>query len=180
MSTIMKRSTRFALLVAVLVLTFSGAAQAQRLRGGFGVRVVPRWNFNLGVGPYYDPFWGPYYPYGFYPGIYPYVVENPTAVRVEGVPKGAQAFVDGYFAGTSGRVPTTPGGHAITLYLAGYRTITEHIYVAPGSTLKMKESMDKLAAGEVSAPPPAPTRAPQPEMQAPAGTSSGTIAPARH
>jgi PEGA domain len=93
---------------------------------------------------------GSYYPYS-------YVVEHPTAtVRVEGVPKQVEVFVDGYFAGTGGKVRTTPGGHAITLYLPGYRTVTENIYVAPGSTYKMREAMDRLAAGEASALPPAP------------------------
>jgi hypothetical protein len=155
MSTMTKRITMLALLVAVATFTFSGAAQAQRLRGGFGFRGGPRWNFGLGVGPFYDPFWGPSYPYGFYP----YVVEHPTAaVRVEAVPKQAEVFVDGYFAGTAGKVRTTPGGHVITLYLPGYRTVTENIYVAPGSTYKMQDTMDKLAAGEVSAPPPMPAR----------------------
>jgi hypothetical protein len=160
MSTIMKRSTKFAVLVAVLIFTFSGPAQAQRLHGEFRGRGVPSWHFNLGVGPFYDPFWGSYYPYW-------YVVEHPTAaVRVEGVPKQAEVFVDGYFAGTVGKVHTTPGGHAITLYLPGYRTVTENIYVAPGSTYKMRESLDRLAAGEESALPPAP----QPATQVPTGT----------
>ena len=154
-----KRITKIGLLVAALMVTLSAAAQAQPFRhGGFGVRVVPSASFGIGIGrPYYDPFWGPYYPYGVYARAYPYVVHNPTArVRVEGVPKQTEVFVDGYFAGTARTVPTTPGGHAITLYLAGYRTVTENIYVARGSTFKMHETMAKLGAGEVSAPPPAP------------------------
>ncbi len=76
-------------------------------------------------------------------------------------PKQTEVFVDGYFAGTAGTVRTTPGGHAITLFLPGYRTVTENVYVAPGSTLKVKDTMDRLAAGEMSAPPPAPSRTPK-------------------
>ena len=167
MSTITKRITKFALLIAVLLVTFSGAAQAQQLHAGFGVRVGPRWNFGLGVGPFYDPFWGPYYPYGFYP----YVVNHPTAaIRVDAEPKQAEVFVDGYFAGTPGRLRTTPGGHAITLYLPGYRTITRNVYVAPGSTIKMRDRMDRLAPGEVSDLPPMPARSLQPATHPPAGT----------
>ena len=159
MFTIMKRSAKFALLAAVLVFTFSGPAQAQQLRGEFRGRVVPSWRFNLGVGPFYDPFWGSYYPYW-------YAAERPTAaVHVEGVPKQTEVFVDGYLAGTGGKVRTTPGGHAITLYLPGYRTVTENIYVAPGSTYKMREALDRVATGEESAPPPAP----QPTTQLPTG-----------
>jgi hypothetical protein len=157
MSNIMKRITKVTLLVAVLSVAFSAAAQAQPFRpGGFGVRVGPRASFGIGIGrPFFDPFWGPYYPYGFYPGAYPYVGQSLTAkVRVEGAPKETEVFVDGYFAGTAGTFTTTPGGHAITVFRQGYRTVTQSVYVSPGSTFKLDVTMDKLGAGEVSAPPP--------------------------
>jgi PEGA domain len=152
MSNITKRITKSVLLVAALIVTVSTAAQAEPFRGGgFGGRFGPR--LGIRIGGFYDPFWGPYYPYG----AYPYVVVHATSkVRVEGVPKETEVFVDGYFAGTAGTVPTTPGGHAITLFLPGYRTLTQNIYVRPGSTFKMNDTMDKLGPGEVSAPPPSP------------------------
>ena len=152
MSNITKRITKLVLLVAALIVTVSAAAQAQPFRhGGFGGRVGPR--IGIGFGGFYDPFWGPYYPYG----AYPYVVVHPTGwVRVKGVPKETEVFVDGYLAGTAGTVATTPGGHAITLYLPGYRTVTQNVYVRPGSTFKINDTMDKLGAEEVSAPPPSP------------------------
>jgi hypothetical protein len=159
MSNIMKRVTNVALLVAALSVTFSAAAQAQPFRhGGFGVRVGPRVSLGIGIGrPFFDPFWGPYYPYGVFPGAYPYVGPNLIAkVRVEGVPQQTEVFVDGYDAGTAGTFATTSGGHAITLFLQGYRTVTENIYVRPGSTFKLNGTMDKLGAGEVSTPPPSP------------------------
>ena len=91
----------------------------------------------------------------------PYVIEHPTAtVRVDVVPKHAEVFVDGYFAGTSDRVQTTPDGHMITLFEPGYRTVTQSIYVAPGATVKLHSTMDWLPAGETSAPPPRPTTPP--------------------
>jgi hypothetical protein len=157
MSNITKPITKVALLLAALIFTVSAAAQAEPF-GRFGIRVGPRASFGIGIGrPFYDPFWGPYYPYGLYPGGYPYVGQNLIAkVHVEGVPKETQVFVDGYLAGTAGTVATTPGGHAITLFLPGYRTVTQNIYVRPGSTFKMNDTMDKLSAGEVSAPPPSP------------------------
>ena len=150
MSNITKRITKSVLLVAALVAAVSTAAQAEPFRrGGFG---GPR--IGIGIGGFYGPFWGPYYPYA----AYPYVVVHPTArVRVEGVPKETEVFVDGYLAGTAGTIATTPGGHAITLYLPGYRTVTQNIYVRPDSTFKIKDTMDKLGDGEVSAPPPRPS-----------------------
>jgi len=78
------------------------------------------------------------------------------------VPKQAEVFVDGYFAGKVGKVRMTPGGHAITLFLPGYRTVTQDVYVSPGSTIKLRDSMDRLAPDEVSAAPPAPARAHRP------------------
>ena len=155
MSNITKRITKSILLAAALIITVSATAQAQPFRhGGFGVRVGPR--IGIGFGGFYDPFWGPYYPYGAY-GAYPYVAAYPTGwVRVKGVPKETQVFVDGYRAGTAGTVATTPGGHTITLFLPGYRTVTQNVYVRPGSTFKMNDTMERLGAGEVSAPPPPP------------------------
>jgi hypothetical protein len=171
----MTRSTKQLLMVMpmllVLLLASGTTADAQRFHGrvgyghgyGYGYRPIPRWSVNLG---YYDPFWFPY-------GFYPYVVEHPTAaVNIDVVPKQAEVFVDGYFAGKAGKVRTTPGGHAITLFLPGYRTMTQDVYVSPGSTVKLRDSMDRLAAGEVSAPPPAPAHARRhtaPENPAPQG-----------
>ena len=155
MTTMTKRITTVTPLLLVLVLAFSGTAQAQRRYGGFGFRGAPRWGF--GVAPFADPFWGPYYPYAYGP----YVFEYPSGtVRVDVVPKHAEVFVDGYFAGTSDKVQTTPGGHLITLFEPGYRTVTQSIYVAPGATVKVHSTMDWLPPGETSAPPPRPSTLP--------------------
>ena len=54
------------------------------------------------------------------------------------------------------RLPTTPGGHDVTVFLPGYRTVTQSVYVSPGSTAKVNGTMDRLGAGEESTPPPAP------------------------
>ena len=79
MSNITKRFMKAMLLAAALIITVSATAQAQPFRhGGFGVRVGPRIGF--GFGGFYDPFWGPYYPYGAYP--YPYVVHPSAQLRV--------------------------------------------------------------------------------------------------
>jgi hypothetical protein len=159
MSNIMRRVTKVTLLVAGLSFALSAAAQAEPSRhGGFGVRVGPHVSLGFGIArPYFDPFWGPYYPYGMYPGAYPYVGQNLTAkVHVEGAPKQTEVFVDGYLAGTADSIATTPGGHSITLFLQGYRTVTQNIYVRPGSTFKINGALDKPGAGEVSTPPPSP------------------------
>ena len=130
----------------------------------------PRGHIIVGGG-FYDPFWGPYYPYGYaYPYGYGYpdspYAYSPTdagSVKTEVTPKVTEVFVDGYYAGvaddfngTFQRLHAATGGHALTLHLEGYRTVTENVYVRPDSTVKVTETMEKLAPGEVSEPVPSP------------------------
>ena len=75
-------------------------------------------------------------------------------MKTEVTPKATEVYVDGYYAGVADqfdgaftRLHTSPGGHAVTLRLDGYRTVTQNIYVRPDSTFKLKEAMEKLAPG---------------------------------
>jgi hypothetical protein len=150
-----------ALLAGALFLASAGLASAQPRRGG---RVV------IGGGYFhapffYDPFWGPY-GYGY--GAYPYGYSGARAdsgLRVEVTPKQAEVYVDGYYAGLADdfdgafkHLHTTPGGHAITLHLEGYRTVTQNVYVPPDTTFKLHDTMERLAAGQASEQPPLPAR----------------------
>jgi hypothetical protein len=146
------------LLASALLFVVSAPAFAQRF--GRGPVVVPRVHL---YGPaFYDPWWwGPYYPYG----EYPYRVDTTGDVRIEATPKQAAVYVDGYYAGVVDNfdgafkhLHATPGGHAITLYLNGYRTVTEDVYVRPGATFKLTATMDRLPDGTQSAPPPKPAK----------------------
>ena len=159
----MRRNTIVALLTGALVVggTFwPSPASAQGRRG----RVIVTGGFGYGYRPFfYDPFWGPYPYYGY--GAYPIGVRSAGEVRVLATPKQADVFVDGFYAGvvddfdgTFQRLHMTPGGHAVTLHLEGYRTVTQNIYVAPDQTLKLQLAMDKLRPGEASDPVPIPAR----------------------
>jgi PEGA domain len=159
---IMKGFTRVAAVAAVLLLASSIPASAQRLHAR--VVVVPR--------PFvYAPFYEPYY-WNARPYAYPYVVGSVYGdVRTQITPKQTEVYVDGFYAGTAGdfdgvfkRLHLMPGGHAITLYLPGYRTITHDVYVRPDSTVKVSDTMDRLASGEASAPPPEPMWRPMPRQ----------------
>jgi len=137
--------------------------------------------FFIGGG-FFDPFWGAYYPYGLFPfayypySAYAYSLTLDSDVKVKVIPKDAQVFVDGYYAGVADNfdgafqhLPVTPGGHVITVYLDGYRTMSRSIYVQPGSTVTFSDRLEKLAPGEVSdppSPPASPTISPV-EPQAP-------------
>ena len=100
---------------------------------------------------------GPAYPYR-----YRYAAPD-ASVKFDVKPKEAAVYVDGYFAGIVDdydgafqRLRTAPGGHEITLFLEGYRTFSERVYLGADNTFKFKHRMEKLAGGEVAQRPPAP------------------------
>jgi hypothetical protein len=113
-------------------------------------------------GYFYDPFYGPYpwwprssYGWGYYP-VFDYRAE----VRIQATPRDAAVYVDGFYAGVVDdfdgafqRLPLTPGGHRIELFLEGFRTVRKSLYLQPGSTIKMHDTLVPLAAGEKSQPP---------------------------
>ena len=155
----MRRSTRFLFLIAAIAVAaalWPPAAQAQR-------RHPVRRGAVVFVGGYfYDPFFAPYpwwsrgaYPYPYYPA-YGYRAE----MRVLVTPREAAVYVDGFYAGIVDdfngffqALPLPPRGHDIALYLDGYRTVHQRIYLAPGSTFKLRYTMERLPAGERSEPP---------------------------
>jgi hypothetical protein len=101
-----------------------------------------------------------------YPG-YRYAAPD-AALRFDVKPKETMVYVDGFYAGIVDdfdgafqRLRTTPGGHDVTLYLDGYRTYSERVYLSIDNTLKLKHRMEKLQAGEVAERPPAPQPPPQ-------------------
>jgi hypothetical protein len=166
-----------AALVAGLSLVWTSDTSAQVHRGPVVVRpIVVRPYPYYGFG-FYDPFWfgdpfydqwGVYGPYGYPP--YRYNVDPGAAVKLEVKPKQAEVYVDGYYAGIVDdfdgafqRLRIRPGEHDIELYLDGYRTVHQKVYLQPDNTFKLKYSMEKLGAGEQPEPRPQP---PQPPPQA--------------
>ena len=131
--------------------------------------------YGYGFGPYgYGPWgygyapWGygyasPWYPYGPYP--YGYWMDGATSeVRIDADQVGAEVYVDGYRAGVVDdydgvfqRLRLEPGEHELVLYLNGYRTIREPLFLNARSTRTFRLQMERLGPGETSEPPPAPT-----------------------
>ena len=168
-----------AVIALVVLLGMTGTAEAQH-RGG---RVVVAPRVIVGGGYYYrpyfyDPFWfDPWYgfaygyqypwgPYG-YPPYGAYRVDPGASLRLEVKPKEAEVYVDGFYAGivddfngTFQRLSVTPGEHEIELFLDGYRTVHQKLYVTPRKTLNVKYSMEPLAPGEQPEPRPQPPEPP--------------------
>ena len=111
---------------------------------------------------YPGPYGGPY-PYG------PYRYVHEAALKLEIVPKEAEVYVDGYFAGVVDdfdgafqRLRLVPGQHEIVVYREGYRSIREKLYLGPSSSRTLERSMDKLGPGEPNEAKPEPVDPPEP------------------
>lgn len=99
----------------------------------------------------------------YYPPPVPYWIGAESDLRLAVTPREAMVYVDGYLAGVVDdfdgvfqRLHVAPGEHEITLYLQGYRTIRQRLYLSPNGSRKISETMEKLGAGEAMEPPPTP------------------------
>ena len=145
---------------------------------GFGPYWYPGYGYYR---PFYPPYWGaPFYPYGAwgpwgpyppygpywgYPGYYGYPYGLTSSLRLQITPRAAKVYVDGYAAGTVDdfdgvfqRLNVRPGGHEITVYLDGYRTVHRTIYFRPDADESWKMAMEPTGPGETSEPPPPPKK----------------------
>lgn len=113
------------------------------------------------------------YPPPYPPPLGGYTYIGPEShLRLVITPREATVYVDGYLAGTVDdfdgtfqRLHVAPGDHELVVYLQGYRTIKQHLYLGPNATRKITEKMQRLAAGETAEPPPQPPVLPPPPDQ---------------
>jgi hypothetical protein len=125
---------------------------------------------------------GPYgYPYPFGARYMSPEAELKLQVR----PKEASVYVDGYFAGTVDefdgafqRLRVLPGTHEIVVWLEGYRSIKEKLYMGPNTSRKLERTMEKLGPGEQSEPKPEPINPPEsPQPRDPRDPRRGAPSP---
>jgi len=130
----MRKTTQFCSigLASALTLGFLGlvpTASAQRRRV---VIVEPR------------PFWGPFYPYGFYPYPPSYLAGNFGEVKIDTHAKDAMVYIDGGYAAKikeTKKFALRPGNHDIELRDADGRTFyQEQVAVTVGHTTKLHVS----------------------------------------
>ena len=96
------------------------------------------------------------------PYPFPYVAESNLRVNVK--PKEAAVYVDGFFAGKVSefdgslqRLHVLPGEHEIVVYLEGYRSLKQHLYLGPSVTRTITGALEKLSPGEAQEPEPKPS-----------------------
>jgi PEGA domain len=166
-----KRVLLFFALTAVVFLASTRTTDAQGFRGRGPVVVVG----GFYASPYYlyDPGYGGFegqWGYPMYPPPYRYRMGAPDAsVRIEVKPKEAGVFVDGYYAGIVDdydgvfqRLHVAPGEHEIELYLDGYRTVRQKVYLPVNDTFKIRYTMERLGPNEQPEPRPQPINPPMP------------------
>ena len=145
-------------------------AEAQRHHRGRSVPVIVR--SPLLFGGYHHSFfpfgWGYWHPgIGFppFPGFY--VGDHFSSLRLQIPQRNAIVYVDGYaagivddFDGVFQRLQLVPGHHEIVVYLQGYRTLRQNLYLSPRSTHTIKDALVPLGSGEPAEPPPSPRAMP--------------------
>jgi len=122
----------------------------------------------------------PYYDYGFddpfFYGPYPYYGAryDQSSVRLEVKPEETEVYVDGYYAGVVDsydgffqRLHLAAGAHEIELYLDGYASTQETLYLIAAETYKVRHDMEPLADG-----------APQPARPEPPSDPETSLYPA--
>ena len=182
-----KKRLLLAMPIAMLaVAAFAAPSSAQPRRVGRVSRVV--------VGGYYDPFfyspfwYDPWYasPYqwGWYPPYRGAYLAPEASVKLDVKPNQAEVYVDGYYAGIVDdfdgafqRLHVAPGEHEIELYLDGYRTVKQRVYLTADNTFKVKYTMEKLAAGEQAEPRPQPVNPPGVQGMPPGQPPPGAYPP---
>jgi hypothetical protein len=112
---------------AVLMLLPLTAAARVGVFIGSGYGFAPMGWYGYGYGPYsYGPYYG---------------VPSVGQVKLETKVKDAQVFVDGAYAGTSGKLKTMwmrPGTYTIELRAPGRPQFAEKIYVVAGKTVHVE------------------------------------------
>jgi hypothetical protein len=143
-----------------------GAARARIVVGAGVYRPIyvnPWYGYGYGYGGRYRYPWHqfgyPYPPFGYY-GRYD---DLTTSLRLEVTPRETEVFVNGYHAGTVDdfdgifqRLRLRPGEHEIVLYLDGYRTLAQQLYLNARGDQKIRHTMVPLQAGEAQEPRPEP------------------------
>ncbi len=154
--------------MAALLLPSPALAQRGHPPHGGGTHVVVGGGVYYGASFYY-PYAYPWYPFGFwYPAPYyygPTYYDNSSSLQLQVTPRETEVFVDGHFAGivdnfdgTFQRLHVEPGEHELQLFLPGHKAVTQHVYLQPRNTFRVKYTMEKLGPGE-------------PEPVRPAGTT---------
>jgi hypothetical protein len=117
------------LLIASAALMLLPLTATARVGVFVGTGFAPMGYYGYGYSPFYRPY-GPYFG-----------MPNAGQVKLDTKVKDAQVFVDGAYAGTSGKLKTMwmrPGTYTIELRAPGQAQFAEKIYVMAGKTVHVE------------------------------------------
>jgi hypothetical protein len=181
----------FWVVAAIVVSTTTTEAQGFR-RHGYRSRVVLVGGYYANPFWYADPWFAYQYPWG-YPPPYRYYGFDEASVRIEVMPREAEVYVDGYYAGIADdfdgafqRLRVEPGEHEIEIYLEGHKPFRQKVYLTHDHTFRIRQRLQPLAPGEQPEARPEPSTAPATaqgaqapgNVQPPPGTPPMTRGPA--
>lgn len=110
------------------------------------------------------------WPYPAYPGSPAYrFAGTEGSLRIKVKPNQAAVYVDGYFAGkvedfdgAFQRLHVTAGQHRIVIYLEGYRSLHQELYISSDRTRTIEGTLERLSPGEQPEAQPVPDERPVP------------------
>jgi len=144
----------------------AGSSHGSGDRGGRAVVVASPYYSPLYSAPwFYDAWYGDPFGYGYPPAAGSYGPSSSLRLQVE--PPQTEVFVDGYDAGPVDqydglfrRLRLEPGEHDLELYLQGYKSVRQKIFLQPDNTFRIRHSMQALAPGDPQEPRPVATTPP--------------------
>lgn len=90
-----------------------------------------------------------------------------STLRIDVNPREARVYVDGYLAGQvedfdgqTERLRLAAGQHELVIYLEGYRSLRQHLYLGPNTQRLVEGTLEPLRAGEPNEPEPTPASPP--------------------
>ncbi len=120
------------ILGACLVLALP--ARAPGRFGGGRIAIVP----SFGYWGWYSPFYyGPYWPYGYYPDTY----SNMGEIKLKTNMKDAQVYINGAYAGTAGKLKSiylNPKDYNLEIRVPGRAPYVKQVYVLPRKTITVE------------------------------------------
>lgn len=118
----------------------------------------------------------PPYAYGVSESSLRFSISPKSAART------ATVYIDGYLAGPVDdydgafqRLHLPPGHHEVVVYLEGYRSIKQDLYLSPNATRKIEGTLERISPGEPPEAPPVPSQRPEPRDQSQGPPARGPV-----
>jgi hypothetical protein len=128
------RSIKIAGLILSACLITALPVSAHGWHHGGRIAVVPSFGYWGWYSPYY---YGNYWPYGYYSGVY----SNLGEVKIKTNVKDAEVYINGAYAGKASKLKSMylkPDSYSLEIRAPGKSPIDQKLYVLAGKTIKVQ------------------------------------------